>query len=184
MFQPQHIHLCDMQQHIISFHVITSRIDYCISRSYVNVTTKLKSTLNWWDNPTEISMPRWKCKHTRALELNEPGRTSKTNCICRQSAWHLFCACTASISVRNCNFSIRRPHTHINATKNRHDREWKRSGFIEKYMNEATTKSSLKKNTQQKTDLVAVFFNLKEENVNIFGDYATPPVARHVPSKL
>lgn len=35
------------------------------SRSHVNVPTKLKSTMNWWDNPVEISMHKWKCRHAR-----------------------------------------------------------------------------------------------------------------------
>lgn len=39
---------------------------YCASRSHVNVTMKLKLTLNRWDNPVNTSMPQWQCRHARS----------------------------------------------------------------------------------------------------------------------
>lgn len=84
------------------------------SRSHVNVSTKLKSTMNWWDNPVEISMHKWKCRHARPFtgwtrlnvrdKLCNPLVANRTDTCSR--------AHYSSTSVRIRYFSIHRPHTH------------------------------------------------------------------------
>lgn len=77
------------------------------SRSHVNVATKLKLTMNWWDNTVEISMRVFSdCKMNPAEHKRQIVYRFR-----RQSGWQMFSARTLHISARICCFSILRPHT-------------------------------------------------------------------------
>lgn len=86
------------------------------SRSHVNVPTKLKSTMNWWDNPVEISMHKWKCRHARPFtgwtRLN--ARDKLCNPLVANRTDTCSSARYSSTWMRIRDFSILRPHIRTN----------------------------------------------------------------------